>query len=235
MITLIGTGHVFDLDYAVNLLLDEKKPSLVCVELDKTRYRTLSARTNDSNKYKKARKSFPIVYKLFAIFQERVAKKNGVNPGDEMLAAVNYAKNKGLPFEFIDVNSNELYRRLIDNLSLYEKLKLSILAVFLTVFGRYLISSKKINKELTNLDDDFEHYMKRLGQEYPIVKRLLLDERNEHMAKKIMCFEKKHTNIVACIGDGHVKGVSDILQSNNIKFEIVRLNYLLKKYNNSAQ
>jgi pheromone shutdown protein TraB len=34
MITLIGTGHVFDLSSALTEIFDEKLPEVICVELE---------------------------------------------------------------------------------------------------------------------------------------------------------------------------------------------------------
>ena len=38
MITLIGTGHVFNLTQQLLDIFDEIRPEIICVELDKQRY-----------------------------------------------------------------------------------------------------------------------------------------------------------------------------------------------------
>jgi len=227
MIILVGTGHVFDLVSDLNNFFDMKKPDIICVELDKDRYNILSMRNHDSTRFFNLRKDVPLLYKLFMRFQEKTAKKYGVNPGDEMLAAIDYAQLNQIPYEFIDVNAQELYDGLIRSLSTFEKIKLSILAVSLTVFGWYFNSRKNIDKELERLDENFDKNMEKMQASYPIIKKLVLDDRNEHMAKKIMKLKDKYINIVACVGDGHVVGISRILKSNNIKFEIMRLRSLI--------
>ena len=46
MITLIGTGHVFNLSAALNRVFDEKKPDVICVELDQQRLHALILKKN---------------------------------------------------------------------------------------------------------------------------------------------------------------------------------------------
>ena len=75
MITIIGTGHVFDLSSNLNFLFDKKKPDLICVELDKDRYIILSMRNSDSKQFIRLRKNVPLIYLLFMRFQEKTAKK----------------------------------------------------------------------------------------------------------------------------------------------------------------
>ena len=70
MITLIGTGHVFDLSSALLAVFDEKKPDVICVELDRRRYNALLMKRNHPESYKHAEKKLPVVYKLLARFQE---------------------------------------------------------------------------------------------------------------------------------------------------------------------
>ena len=64
MITLIGTGHVFDLSNALNDIFDEKMPDIICVELDKQRYSTLMLKQSDPEKYKESAKNQPVSHRL---------------------------------------------------------------------------------------------------------------------------------------------------------------------------
>ena len=122
MITIIGTGHVFDVSSNLNFLFDKKKPDLICVELDRDRYDILSMRNSDSKKFMKLRKNVPLIYLLFMRFQEKTAKKYGVNPGDEMLAAIRYAQVNKLPYEFIDTNTGGPSGGMMQSLYIYNQL-----------------------------------------------------------------------------------------------------------------
>lgn len=227
MITLVGTGHIFNLDSSLKTLFNNIKPDLICVELDKDRYNTLRIRYKDSKKYLKKRKNLPILYALFLRYQEKGAKKYGVNPGDEMLTAVYYAQKMHLSFELIDDDFQHLYKKIIESLTTVEKLKLTFIGVFLTFFGWYFTSRKKVKKDLERLDKNFDKNMQKMEISYPVIKKLVLDDRNEYMAQKIMHLMKNYRNIVACVGDGHVVGISRILKSNNVKFDTIRLRSLI--------
>lgn len=227
MITLIGTGHIFNLNSTLNTLFTYIKPDLICVELDEGRFNTLDVKNKDFEEYLKKRKNLPILYKLFLRHQEKSAKKHGVSPGDEMIAAIRYAQQNNLPFELIDMDFQYLYGELMNSLKTSEKIKLSFLGVFLTLFGWYFNREEKIEKDLERLDKNFDKNMEKMQESYPIFKKIILDDRNEYMAKKIMNLRQNHKNIIACVGDGHIHGISRILNSNNVEFETVRLRSLM--------
>jgi len=50
---------------------------------------------------------------------------------------------------------------------------------------------------------------------------VLIDDRNMHMARNISELAKKHTNIVAVVGDGHVPGLLEALKP--LEVEVIRL------------
>ena len=151
MITLIGTGHVFDLSSALIDIFDEKQPDVVCVELDQQRCNALMMKRNHPEAYKNAEKNLPIVYKLLARFQESMAKEYGVNAGDEMLTAINYAQTHQLPIEFIDMNAQHLFTKMWKTMPFSEKFKL-----LLTGFGGIFINKKRVEKERRHFQNNFD-------------------------------------------------------------------------------
>ena len=70
MITLIGTGHVFDLSSALTSVFDDKQPDVICVELDKQRYNAIVMKRSNPKSYEQSRKNLPFVYRLLARFQD---------------------------------------------------------------------------------------------------------------------------------------------------------------------
>ncbi|MEF8879976.1 MAG: TraB domain-containing protein, partial [Candidatus Thermoplasmatota archaeon] len=158
MITLIGTGHVFDLSQAILHNLDEKQPNIICVELDKQRYAALQKREEDPEAYQQARKNAPFIYRLIARFQETMAKQYGVEAGDEMMTAIKYAQSHQLPVGFIDINAQQMFNRMFKKMSVKEKIKL-----FLTGFTGFFISKKKVEKELNRYQKNFDKYIKQIG------------------------------------------------------------------------
>jgi len=221
MITLIGTGHVFDLSSALLKIFDEKNPDVICVELDAQRYNALMMKISNPDAYKEAGKNLPLLYKLLARFQDSMAKEYGVSAGDEMLTAINYAQSHQLPVEFIDMNAQNLFPRMLKSMSASEKLKL-----MLTAFGGFFISKKRVEKELNEFEKNFDKYLEEIGEKFPTIKRVLIDERNEHMTQKLVDTSQRFNNVLALVGDGHIPGITKLLQDKNVVFETVRLSEL---------
>jgi pheromone shutdown-related protein TraB len=226
MITLIGTGHVFDLSAALLSLFDEKQPEVIGVELDQQRYHALIVRNTNPNAYQEAKKNLPLIYKLLAQFQENMAQEYGVNAGDEMLTAITYAQSHQIPVEFIDKNAQELFMRMWRTMPFFEKFKL-----LFSGFAGLFISKKRVEQELKHYEENFDVYIEEIGKRFPTIKRTLIDERNEHMVQKLAELNTHYQTIVVCIGDGHVPGISRFLQEKQIQFETIRLHELqnLKK------
>lgn len=221
MITLIGTGHVFNLSAALNNLFDDKKPDVICVELDQQRLNALIIKKNDPIRYKNVSKNNPFIYRILAKFQDNMAKEYGVSAGDEMLTAIKYAQSNGIPLELIDSNAQKLFSKMLKSMTLSEKIKL-----LLSGFSGLLIRKERVEKELKKIQNNFDDYLKEIGEKFPTIKKILIDERNENMAKRIIRLTENYDKIIVCIGDGHIIGISDILEEKNIEYEIIRLNDL---------
>jgi pheromone shutdown-related protein TraB len=221
LITLIGTGHVFNLSEPIQNILDEKKPDLICVELDQQRYETLLLKEYKPEEYKKTMKNTPFIYQNLARFQENIAKQYGVIAGSEMLSAIKYAQTHQIPLELIDMNAQIIFTRMWKTMRFTEKLGL-IIAGFTGLF----ISKKIVEKEIDDIQQNFEVYITEIEKKFPSIKRVLIDERDAYMADKLYELQKKYNLIVACVGDGHIKGLTRLLQEKNIKVDAIRLNQL---------
>jgi len=218
MITLIGTGHVFDLSAALLAILEKKEPDVICVELDTQRYQALVMRNADPARYEESKKNLPLIYKMLAAFQEDMAKQYGVNAGDEMLTAITYAQSHQLPIEFIDVDAQHLFTHMWKTMPFTEKFRLLI-----SGFIGFFISKKTVEAELKHYQDNFNVYIEEIGKKFPTIKKTLIDERNEHMVNRLVGVHEKHQNIIACVGDGHVPGIQKLLQGKNVPCETIRL------------
>ena len=221
MITLIGTGHVFNLSQVLLNIFDEKQPDIMCVELDKQRYHALTLKQSDPETYKKMEKNVPVIYRLLARFQEGMAEEYGVTAGEEMLTAINYANSHQLPVAFIDMNAQRLFSRMLKSMSLSEKFKL-----LFTGFGGFFISKKRVEKELKEIEKKFDSYIEEIGKKFPTVKRVLIDERNYYMVQQLATANEQHEKVIAVIGDGHIPGISKLLTKKEIEFETIRLSEL---------
>ena len=218
MITLIGTGHVFDLSTALLSIFDSIEPDIVCVELDQQRYQAMILRQTEPETYEKARQNLPFVYRLLAQFQEDMAKRYGVHAGDEMLTAITYAQSHQVPVAFIDSDAQKLFTTMWRTMPLVEKFKLMLSGV-----AGFFVSRKRVEKELEKYQDNYDAYLDEIGKRYPTIKRVLIDERNEFMVGRLAELNAQYQKIVACIGDGHVPGILQILKTRQIPVDIIRL------------
>ena len=83
-----------------------------------------------------------------------------------------------------------------------------------------------MEKELKNFEENSTEYLKMFGDQFPTVKKMLIDDRDRHMARALKNFTTQFSNITAVIGDGHVEGIHQLLNNSNIKVQIVRLSQL---------
>jgi pheromone shutdown protein TraB len=212
MITLIGVGHVFDIGGQIREIILGEMPGAVCVELDPNRYYAL--------KNPQTRRSMPPTYALLSLFQRRMAKGFGTELGSEMIAAIDTAQGAGIPSLLIDAEAATLFGRLWKEMPLKERMLL-----FVSALTGLFASKKKVQKELDKFSEHESEYLAEFGKEFPTLKKVLIDERNQLMAGRIADAEARYINVVAVIGDGHVEGISSLLAPRQLN--IIRLKQLL--------
>ncbi len=208
MITLLGVGHVFDLGPRIREEIENRRPSLVCLELDEIRLRALQTR-------QRARGG-PALYDLLARFQRRIAAAYGSEVGDEMLVAYQTAQELEIPVALIDVDALVTWSRLRSKMAPSEVLKL-ILSSLAALFVR----RERVEKEMDRYRQDSVGFIEAVGKEYPSVKRVVVDERNEYMAGRLRELHEEYGDIVAVVGDGHVEGLRRLLEG--VPLEVTRL------------
>jgi len=230
MITLIGTGHVFKLSSQLLNIFDSINPDVLCVELDNQRYQSLMMKQHDPEQYKQAAKNLPYIYRRLAGFQEEMAKRYGVQPGDEMLTTINYAHTHQIPLVCIDMNAQNMFKKMIKDLSLSEKTRF-----FLSGIGSIFVPKKNIDKEVKNITNNVESYLSIIGKKFPTIKKVLIDDRNTYMTNNLLKLHQNYDNIIAILGDGHIKGIENLLLKNNITPKIIRLKELQETYSKEPE
>ena len=209
---LLGTAHISQQSVdEVEKYITEIKPDAVCIEICETRYKNLSDgnrwREMDIIKVIKEKKSGLLLASLLlSAFQRKMGKQLGIKPGAEMMKAVEICQTKKIPFFLIDREVNITIQRTWNSLSLWEKIKLMGQLV-----GSIVFTPKIDEKEIEKMKekDLLSGMIEELSQHFPRVKQILIDERDQYLATKMVRVAGK--NILAVIGIGHQSGMEQSL------------------------
>lgn len=207
-ITLIGTAHVSAESISeVENVISDVKPDCVAIELDEKRYESITNpdkyRELDIIKVLKRKEGFLLLANIvMASFQKRMGKNAGVKPGEEMVAAINKAKELNIPTALVDRPIQITFRRAWKKTSAYGKTQL-LSALLASGFSKDEISSEEI--ENLKQSSEMDSMMKELSEFMPAVKQVLIDERDQYLASHI--WKAEGNNIVAVLGAGHLPGV----------------------------
>ena len=212
-ITLIGTAHVSAESVAeVENSIREIKPDSVAIELDEKRADSIrnkdKYRELDIVKVLRRGEGFLLLANLvLASFQRRMGQNVGVNPGDEMLAAMRVADELNIPTVMADRAIQTTLKRAWAKNSFWGKCKL-LATLLSSAFSKEDMSAQDIEniKEKNEMDS----MMNELADYMPVVKEVLIDERNLYLADKI--WGAAGNNVVAVLGAGHLDGVVENLE-----------------------
>jgi pheromone shutdown-related protein TraB len=216
-IHLIGTAHVSkeSID-EVTSAIREERPGMVCVELDESRYAAITKQDSweklDITRVLKEGKGFLLIANLtLSGFQRRLGNELGVKPGEEMIAAVNTAKEMGIDFSLCDREIHLTLRRAWACCGLWSKCKL-LAALLSSAFVTEKLSAEEIEK-LKN-SSELDGMMDELAQYLPSVKETLIDERDRYLASKIWVAQSKNKagSTLAVVGAGHLRGIQAWLE-----------------------
>lgn len=213
-IILVGTAHVSkESTREVREIIEREQPERVCVEIDASRYASMTEERDWSSlnitEVIKQKKGFLLLANLvLSSFQRRMGTDLGIKPGEEMMEAVNTAKDLDIPYTFADREVQVTLRRAWSASNLWNKNKL--LAVLLSsIFSREKLSEEEIEK--LKKKSALEDMMEELASFMPSVKEVLIDERDQYLATKI--FQSGEKKILAVIGAGHGPGIIRWLNS----------------------
>jgi pheromone shutdown-related protein TraB len=207
-ITLLGTAHVsHESARQVAEVIDREKPDTVCVELCESRYDSIRHKDSWQNmdivKVIKEKKAFLLLSNLLlASFQKRIAKKLDIRPGQEMIQAVESAEAVGAHLQLADRDVRTTLARAWRTMKLWDKIKL-VVQLVLSLGKVDEISSEEV--ERMKQEDVLESLLVDVGRTLPVVRHVLIDERDRYLAHKIRTAPGER--IVAVVGAGHVPGI----------------------------
>ena len=207
-IILVGTAHVSkESARLVQSVIEEEKPDTVCVELCQSRLQAIQQKDRwqdtDIVKVIREKKSFLLLSNLLlASFQKRIAKQFDVKPGEEMITAINTAESIGAQIHLADRDIRTTLSRTWRVMGFWSKIKL----IFqLTLSLGQLDEIKEEDIEKMKQQDVLETLLAEVGKSLPVLKSILIDERDQYLAEKIRT--APGNRIVAVVGAGHIPGI----------------------------
>lgn len=207
-IILLGTAHVSQESAdLVATVIEEENPDTVAVELCQSRYQAMTDKNRwqetDLIKVIKDKKAFLLLSNLMlASFQKKIGKKLGIKPGEEMLRAVQVAKDMEAEIHLADRDVRTTLSRTWRLMGFWTKFKL--LFQLITSMGD-MEDIEKEDIEKLKQQDVLETLLSELGKTLPDLQRVLIDERDQYLAYRIRTAPGK--KIVAVVGAGHVPGI----------------------------
>ena len=207
-IILLGTAHVSK--ESVRLVadvIDTEKPDTVCVELCESRYQSIRQKDKwqdtDIVKVIKEKKTFLLLSNLLLVsFQKRIADKLDVKPGEEMIKAMEIGEALGAEIHLADRNIRITLLKTWRAMGLWSKVKL-LFQLILSIGKIDEINEEDIEK--MKQEDVLHTLLSEVGKSLPILKDILIDERDQYLAQKIRT--APGNKIVAVVGAGHVPGI----------------------------
>ncbi|MFB6190670.1 MAG: TraB family protein [Candidatus Nanohaloarchaea archaeon] len=206
-VTVVGTSHVSrDSMAEVQETIEEVRPDLVGVELDRDRYESLrdSSGWEDMDLAEAIREGkgyLLLMNLLLSIYQRRMGLEQGMEPGTEMLQAIESAEENGIKFALLDRDITETFERLREETSLYGKSKL---------LASLFAGGEDIDLDELTEPNVLDTLLEQLKEEFPSLQKVFLDERNDFMADRLM--EQEFDHAVVVVGAAHVEGLVESLQ-----------------------
>jgi pheromone shutdown-related protein TraB len=208
---LLGTAHVAKASVeAVKFHIEEFKPDVVAVELCKSRFDSLvSDRRLDKEGLlkviKEGKAPLVLIQSMLATEQRKLGLDEGEQPGAELLAAVEVAKDKELEVELIDRDIQVTLRRAWKKMKLREKFR-----ILYSLLGDDEEENPELEELLSN-QDLLSSMMEELREFSPGAGVVLIDERDSYLAEKILSIDSDK-KVLAVVGAGHLKGLETNLK-----------------------
>ncbi len=207
-LVLIGVAHVLPRSAAeVGEIIEAERPDAVAVELDPSRYLAMTqGRKPGLLDMFRAGPNILLLGALIYLTQGKFSRQTGMEAGEEMLAAIDKAKQVGAQVHLVDRDIGVTMQRLVGGMSLREKIRL---------FGNLLVGLLPVGKEVELERITEEQMVAGLLAEFkklsPTAYQALILERDAHIASRLADLLLAGKKVVCIVGAGHVPGIYDRL------------------------
>jgi pheromone shutdown-related protein TraB len=229
--TLLGTAHVSKASAdAVRILMAQESFDAIAIELDQGRYQALldpdAYQRLDLFEIIKNNKVGLVAANLaLGAYQRRIAQESGVEPGAEMLAAIQGAKAQNLPLWLVDREVGLTLARCRAALGFWGGTKL-MTSLALGSFNDDKVQTEDIEK--LKQSDLLHATFSEFEQDSPALFEALIAERDRFMAAKLRASATVFGNatettnrkkVLVVIGAGHLAGTAVALSTSKIEPE----------------
>jgi pheromone shutdown-related protein TraB len=213
---LLGTSHIAKQSVSeVKKAIIEFNPDIIAVELDNVRYHSLKNKSSEKRSL-----PFNYIFKIgvfgyfFLLIASYLQKKLGkiihVEPGIDMLTAINLGLEKQKRIELIDRNINITLRRLSKSVGIRDYWNFFIDLI------KSPFSKQKISFDLNSVPSDkiIKIMIGHLKSRYPGLYNPLIHERNIFMSARlhVLLNQNPDKKILAIVGAGHLDGMTSLLE-----------------------
>ena len=218
-VLLLGSAHVVDLSEPLRRVLSGRVLDAIAVELDAERAQALMSPDGPG----RGRGSAPLFARLWGVLQRRLGTEIGAGvPGAEMKVAIEVARARAVPVFFIDDPLRVTLANLVRSMPFKERVTLLVSAVV----GLF-IPARVVDREMDRYAESPEAYTEELRRVSPTTARVLLDDRNEHMAERLVSLRQHgYGRLAAVVGDAHLEGLRSALGRRGLPTEVVRFSEL---------
>ncbi len=227
-IYLVGTAHVSPESVKqVKETILKYKPDTVAIELDEKRYEAMMKKDKfediDIIQIIKEKQIFFFIGKfIMSLFQKKIADKTKSAPGQEFKTAVEVAEEIGANLALVDRDIGITLKRAWRLTKFWGKMKLLASLLFSSSSDKD-VSLEDI--EQLKGEDALTKMISEMGDEMPMAKKAIIDERDMFLAGSIQ--EKMGDVTVAAVGAGHVPGMLKYFSERKIdKSELDEINFV---------
>lgn len=215
-IIIVGTAHVSEKSVnEVVAAIETQKPDIVAVELCKGRYDSLKGEVKDSELPIKDILSggkiyYFLVHLLLAYVQKKIGDEMGVQPGADMIIAIDSAEANDAQVALVDRDIQLTLQRFWSKMTFFEKLNMvvTLIASALGIGG-----TKNIDIENITDQDMVSSLIEELRKASPNAAAVLIDERDAYIANNLLRLASGgNKKIIAVLGAGHKQGVEKYLK-----------------------
>jgi len=218
-VLLLGAAHVVDLEGPLRRALAERTLDGVAIELDAERAASLFGPDGPG----RAGRGTPLFARLWAHLQRRLGAELGRGePGGEMKVAAALARERQLPLFLIDDPIRATLVELVRTMPFKERVTLlagAVLALF--------VPARVVEREMDRYAEAPAEYTAELRKASPTLARVLLDDRNEHMADRLAALRARgYGRMAVVVGDAHLDGLRAALGRRGVPVESIRFQEL---------